>query len=352
MIILLNALVISFFLKFVTTDQTPNTQIFVGPPSFSIFEQDFYYPGTRLHIECLSISIPPETAFLEYRTKKTGSFVRINYQRAISDDGTFDSGVFYNVSLTEDIEFLCWTRGQGHPSFKHIHVADGPSKAFYNVGGAPRFQKSVYEQDTVNLFCAIPHSAINWKVSWRLENSNSTSDLSVTTLIDGNSKYHVTTVKNITKSGVYTCVIEADKFKERRQLLETVIKVKPASTRPEPIKSSKMAIPNCKSSIEIEIQCNITGHPLPEYSWVTDESSGSTLTISEDSGVFQCIDSKNRYVEVNVTGSHRKALGFYIIVALLMSVTVGVCVFLISERVANGTEKKRPVQYNLRGHFL
>lgn len=174
--------------------------------------------------------------------------------------------------------------------------------------------------------------------------------------------------RNITKSGVYTCVIEADKFKERRQLLETVIKVKPASTRPEPIKSSKMAIPNCKSSIEIEIQCNITGHPLPEYSWVTDESSGSTLTISEDSGVFQCIDSKNRYVEVNVTGSHRKALGFYIIVALLMSVTVGVCVFLISERVANGTEKKRwasqfvlisiifqnfrPVQYNLRGHFL
>ncbi|CCD70933.2 Ig-like domain-containing protein [Caenorhabditis elegans] len=209
---------ICFVLKLKATKETPGTRIIVGPPSFSIFDQEFYTPGTRLQISCSSTSTSPEALILETISRKFGSLVAANYNKVV--DGTFESGVFYNISLKEDLEVRCWKVGKKIPSIKLINVADGPAKTFYEFEKSSHLQKSAYDGDTVHLICSIPHSATNWEVSWL-------PDLPVNTRIHEKSKYFISTLRNISSYEVCTCVIKTDKFEP--MFLETVIDVKPAS---------------------------------------------------------------------------------------------------------------------------
>lgn len=351
----------------------PDVQITVREPSsFFISNQEYYKPDTNLHIECISISIPPADVVFEYKTKNSEQFQEIEPNKLVSVGGTFDRGLIYNVTFTEGMDLKCSSIRKGNRAItvnKLIKIGEGfevrPHHEKSSKATESEPSKIIYEGDNVKLTCVFPLDSDDWSVSWRFENSKSSDISSIPTTTETEikqySKHLILNLRDVTTSftGTYTCVV---KNEDSEKLLETSIDVK-AISKPSITGGNSNAVVIVDYDQYFEINCNMTGTPPPVYQWFKDgnpythgDVDGSILRVSrargEDDGEFHCLATnragdKLNSIEVQVNNAPKGSLFFYWFLALLLLISI-IAVFLLTckLRASNRLTKQKDIALN------
>ncbi|EFO89687.1 CRE-VER-3 protein [Caenorhabditis remanei] len=331
----------------------PDVQITVREPSsFIVFNQQFYPPDTHLHIDCISISIPPADVVFERKDTETGEFQAIDSSLLIEVGGTYEKGFIWNMTLTEDVELRCVSEkhGKKHITKKSIIVADEALKVNSKITKSKKATKSeeednaIYEGDHVRLTCVVPTGAVDWDVSWRFEGNDLPSS---ETKVKGHSKHVTLQIEDITtsSSGKYFCVVKKG---DSEELLEAVVKVESIS-KPHHTDADSQSIVAVNYDETFVINCNMAGKPAAEFTWFKNgnpythgEQIGSLLKVTraraEDDGQFHCLATNragatSNYIEVKVDGVPKGSsflYWFFVFIVFLAVVAICFLVYKVS----------------------
>ncbi|PIC16883.1 hypothetical protein B9Z55_023327 [Caenorhabditis nigoni] len=330
-------------------NEQPDVHITVREPSsFIFFNQQFYPPGTHLHVDCVSISIPSADVTFERKNRENGNFEEIDRKSMMSVGGTFERRLVWNMTLDEDTELRCTStrNGNKYTAMKSIMVADEAFKIFSSFEKSDKatsleLPNVIYDGDNVKLTCVVPNGATDWDVFWRFENTS--LELS-NTEVKGHSKLVMFYLKDITtnSSGNYQCVVkkgESEEFQEVALKVESISK--PYHTDAE----SRSAV-TVNYDETFVIDCGLTGNPLPDIIWIKDknlykggEREGNLLKVSraraEDDGKFQCLamnraGSTSNFIEVQVENVPKRTFFLYWVILILVALVVFVCIACIA----------------------
>ncbi|PIC16884.1 hypothetical protein B9Z55_023328 [Caenorhabditis nigoni] len=348
-------------------NEQPDVQITVREPSsFIVFNQQFYPPDTHLHVDCVSISIPPADVTFERKNRENGDFEEIDRELLMSVGGTFEKGFIWNMTLDEDTDLRCTSirNGNKYTATKSIIVAD---KAFTVSSAIEKSDKAtslelpnvIYEGDNVKLTCVVPNGAADWDVSWRFKNNDLESS---DTEVKGHSKLVVLDLKDITpsSSGKYQCIVKKGKSEEFQEIVLKVESIsKPYHTEAE---SRSSVTVNYDETFVID--CGMTGNPLPDVKWfkgghpyTSGDMNGSILKVSraraEDDGQFQCL-AVNRagltsnFIEVQVDNVPARSSFFYwFLTFLVLAAIILICYLFYKLRANKKITKQKDIQLNM-----
>lgn len=344
----------------------PDVQIAIREPSsFIVFNQQFYPPDTHLHIDCVSVSIPPGEVVFEKRTDKNTDFTPIESDQLTQVGGTFENGFIWNVTLEDDIELRCSSKRDGRviTASKSIIVADEAPSAYSRIiksekATSTEDPKTLYEGDNVEFTCVVPTGAADWlflcslfyvkcfviglcfgdsrtlfttrKQKYEDIQNMLCSDWSELklTFIGMNNRSFSRDVTALS-SGKYTCVVkngEEEKHLEKHIVVERI-------SRPHHTAESGSAY-IVEYDKELVIDCNMFGNPAPEFQWFKNgnpythgDQEGSLLKVrarAEDDGQFHCLatnraGSTDNFVNVQVKGAPKgSSFAFWIILFLVI----------------------------------
>ncbi|CAI2356511.1 unnamed protein product [Caenorhabditis sp. 36 PRJEB53466] len=298
------------------------------PSSFILFNQSFYPSNYHLHVDCVSISIPPTEVFFEKRSDRNSEFHPIDSNQLTQVGGTYENGYIYNLTLENNIELKCSSQrhGKNFTTTKMIIVADGQPTAssFVNKSSSAteseKNLKGLFEGDDVTLVCTVPNGATDLDVSWRLDDKVLMSEVRDDPN-SNHSKHYVLHLKDVTyqSSGTYKCYVQSKSTKGGKpEILEKHVIVekteKPYHTRAESMTSIKVHYDK-----NFELDCNLAGNPPPVYQWYKDgrpythgDVDGTVLRVTraraEDEGQFHCLatnraGSTDNFFRVHVKGA-------------------------------------------------
>ncbi|EGT59472.1 hypothetical protein CAEBREN_07717 [Caenorhabditis brenneri] len=346
----------------------PDVQITVREPSsFIVFNQQFYPPDTHLHIDCVSVSIPPTDVVFEIKDSEDSDFQEIDPSSLVRIEGTFEKGYIWNMTLERNTELRCVSekRGKRTSTLKTVFVADEAPEISSvieksNAATDSEDSKMIYEGDNVKLTCIVPNSAKDWDVTWRFADSHSpeTSSLPAEIHEVGLSKHVVLNLYDIAvgSSGKYHCVVKKG---ESEEILETVVKVEKIS-KPFHSAGDSGHVVHADFDQTFVIDCHMDGKPTPVYSWYKDgnpytigEKNGRLLTVTraraEDDGQFHCLatnraGSTSHFIEVQVEGAPKKTSFFYwFVLALAIVAMIMVVVLCYKLRASKRITKQKDI---------
>ncbi|ULT81087.1 hypothetical protein L3Y34_011158 [Caenorhabditis briggsae] len=348
-------------------NEQPDVQITVREPSsFIVFNQQFYPPDTHLHIDCVSISIPPADVTFERKNRESGDFEEIDRELLMSVEGTFERGFIWNTTLDDDTELRCTStrNGNKYTAIKSIIVADEAFTVFSAIEKSDKatsleLPNVIYEGDNVKLTCVVPNGAADWNVSWRFKNNDLESS---DTEVKGHSKLVVLDLKDITpsSSGKYQCVVKKG---ESEEFQEIVLKVESIS-KPYHTDAESRSTVTVNYDETFVIDCGMTGNPLPDVKWFKDghpytsgDMEGSILKVSraraEDDGQFQCL-AVNRagltsnFIEVQVDNVRERSSFFYwFLTILVLAAIILICYLFYKLRANKKITKQKDIQLNM-----
>uniref|UniRef100_A0A1I7U1A5 receptor protein-tyrosine kinase n=1 Tax=Caenorhabditis tropicalis TaxID=1561998 RepID=A0A1I7U1A5_9PELO len=314
----------------------PDVQITVREPSsFIVFNQLFYPPDTHLHVDCISVSIPPADVVFEKKNSESSEFEEIGGDSLLRVDGTFEKGFVWNMMLDEVTELRCSSEKHGKKSTttKKIIAAE---EALHIVSDIKKSKKAskledpklIYEGDHVQLACVVPIGAVDWDVTWNFVGSSSPETASL-------PRCYCWIYRK------YVCVVKKDNSEE---LLEIVVDIEPTS-KPYHTKADSRHVVNVEFDHDFELDCHMAGSPPPEYIWFKDGNhytvgvqDGSVLKVTraraEDDGQFHCLamnraGSTNHFMEVQVEGAPKGSSFYYKLSALIIFIFLVAVVFLV-----------------------
>ncbi|CAP35166.2 Protein CBR-VER-3 [Caenorhabditis briggsae] len=348
-------------------NEQPDVQITVREPSsFIVFNQQFYPPDTHLHIDCVSISIPPADVTFERKNRESGDFEEIDRELLMSVGGNFERGFIWNTTLYDDTELRCTStrNGNKYTAIKSIIVADEAFTVFSAIEKSDKatsleLPNVIYEGDNVKLTCVVPNGAADWNVSWRFKNNDLESS---DTEVKGHSKLVVLDLKDITpsSSGKYQCVVKKG---ESEEFQEIVLKVESIS-KPYHTDAESRSTVTVNYDETFVIDCGMTGNPLPDVKWFKDghpytsgDMEGSILKVSraraEDDGQFQCL-AVNRagltsnFIEVQVDNVPERSSFFYwFLTILVLAAIILICYLFYKLRANKKITKQKDIQLNM-----
>ncbi|UMM40376.1 hypothetical protein L5515_017034 [Caenorhabditis briggsae] len=348
-------------------NEQPDVQITVREPSsFIVFNQQFYPPDTHLHIDCVSISIPPADVTFERKNRESGDFEEIDRELLMSVGGTFERGFIWNTTLYDDTELRCTStrNGNKYTAIKSIIVADEAFTVFSAIEKSDKatsleLPNVIYEGDNVKLTCVVPNGAADWNVSWRFKNNDLESS---DTEVKGHSKLVVLDLKDITpsSSGKYQCVVKKG---ESEEFQEIVLKVESIS-KPYHTDAESRSTVTVNYDETFVIDCGMTGNPLPDVKWfkgghqyTSGDMEGSILKVSraraEDDGQFQCL-AVNRagltsnFIEVQVDNVPERSSFFYwFLTILVLAAIILICYLFYKLRANKKITKQKDIQLNM-----
>ncbi|CAP35165.2 Protein CBG17535 [Caenorhabditis briggsae] len=348
-------------------NEQPDVQITVREPSsFIVFNQQFYPHDTHLHIDCVSISIPPADVTFERKNRESGDFEEIDRELLMSVEGTFERGFIWNTTLDDDTELRCTStrNGNKYTAIKSIIVADEAFTVFSAIEKSDKatsleLPNVIYEGDNVKLTCVVPNGAADWNVSWRFKNNDLESS---DTEVKGHSKLVVLDLKDITpsSSGKYQCVVKKG---ESEEFQEIVLKVESIS-KPYHTDAESRSTVTVNYDETFVIDCGMTGNPLPDVKWFKDghpytsgDMEGSILKVSraraEDDGQFQCL-AVNRagltsnFIEVQVDNVPERSSFFYwFLTILVLAAIILICYLFYKLRANKKITKQKDIQLNM-----
>ncbi|CAO4384088.1 unnamed protein product [Caenorhabditis nigoni] len=348
-------------------NEQPDVQITVREPSsFIVFNQQFYPPDTHLHVDCVSISIPPADVTFERKNRENGDFEEIDRELLMSVGGTFEKGFIWNMTLGEDTDLRCTStrNGNKYTATQSIIVADEAFTVFSAIEKSDKatsleLPNVIYEGDNVKLTCVVPNGAADWDVSWRFKNNDLESS---DTEVKGHSKLVVLDLKDITpsSSGKYQCIVKKGKSEEFQEIVLKVESIsKPYHTEAE---SRSSVTVNYDETFVID--CGMTGNPLPDVKWfkgghpyTSGDMDGSILKVSraraEDDGQFQCL-AVNRagltsnFIEVQVDNVPARSSFFYwFLTFLVLAAIILICYLFYKLRANKKITKQKDIQLNM-----
>ncbi|UMM40373.1 hypothetical protein L5515_017033 [Caenorhabditis briggsae] len=348
-------------------NEQPDVQITVREPSsFIVFNQQFYPPDAHLHIDCVSISIPPADVTFERKNRESGDFEEIDRELLMSVEGTFERGFIWNTTLDDDTELRCTStrNGNKYTAIKSIIVADEAFTVFSAIEKSDKatsleLPNVIYEGDNVKLTCVVPNGAADWNVSWRFKNNDLESS---DTEVKGHSKLVVLDLKDITpsSSGKYQCVVKKG---ESEEFQEIVLKVESIS-KPYHTDAESRSTVTVNYDETFVIDCGMTGNPLPDVKWfkgghqyTSGDMEGSILKVSraraEGDGQFQCL-AVNRagltsnFIEVQVDNVPERSSFFYwFLTILVLAAIILICYLFYKLRANKKITKQKDIQLNM-----
>uniref|UniRef100_A0A8R1DR95 receptor protein-tyrosine kinase n=1 Tax=Caenorhabditis japonica TaxID=281687 RepID=A0A8R1DR95_CAEJA len=340
----------------------PDVQITIREPSsFIAFNQQFYSPNTHIHIECVSISIPPADVVFKRRVGTDAEYEEMDPNNLIKVYGTFENGYIWNGTLSDDIEIVCSSEKAGKTveTKKSIIVAEEAPSAYAEMERSNKSSnlenpKILYEGDHVKLKCVVPTGAANWEVFWRFEGIILDSEIET----KGHSKYVVLNLRDLTSSssGRYTCILKKGGNEQSLDKIVTVEKIsRPYHTNAESLESVKVDFDK-----QFTIDCNMAGNPAPTYEWykngekyVHGRENGSTLLVerarAEDNGQFHCLatnraGSTSNLISVKVRGAPKaSSFVFWLFAILFFALLLAVVGLAFKLRNSNNVAKQKDI---------